>query len=58
LILHASDDRVWLFREAEELHEMVAGSLLVALPSSNHILQAHEPAFGCFIDEVERFVAS
>jgi len=58
LILHASDDRVWLFREAEELHEMVAGSRLVALPSSNHILQAHEPAFGCFIDEVERFVAS
>ena len=37
---------------------MVPGSPLVRLPSSNHILQADEPAFATFIDEVERFVSS
>ncbi len=58
LILHGIDDRVWAFREAEELHTMVPGSRLVRLPSNNHILQANEPAFATFIDEVERFVSS
>ncbi|HEX6658419.1 MAG TPA: hypothetical protein VF065_10080, partial [Ilumatobacter sp.] len=58
LILHSTDDRVWALREAEELHAMVPGSRLVRLPSNNHILQANEPAFATFIDEVERFVSS
>ena len=58
LILHGTDDRVWAFREAEELHAMVPGSRLVPLPSNNHILQANEPAFAIFIDEVERFVSN
>ena len=58
LILHSTDDRVWAFREAEELHTMVPGSRLVRLPSNNHILQANEPAFATFIDEVEHFVSS
>jgi pimeloyl-ACP methyl ester carboxylesterase len=57
LILHTTGDRVWSFSEAEELHSMVAGSRPVALPGSNHILQADEPAFAMFIDEVERFLA-
>ena len=58
LILHATDDRVWSFAEAEDLHAMVRGSTLVALPGNNHILQADEPAFARFIDAVEEFVAS
>jgi pimeloyl-ACP methyl ester carboxylesterase len=58
LILHSTDDRVWSIAEAEELHRMVSGSRLVALESRNHILQADEPAFASFIDEVERFLAS
>lgn len=58
LILHSTDDQVWAFDEAEELHSMVAGSRLVGLPSRNHILQADEPAFATFIDEVERFLAT
>jgi pimeloyl-ACP methyl ester carboxylesterase/DNA-binding SARP family transcriptional activator len=58
LILHAADDRVWSFEEAEELHTLVAGSRLVPLPSNNHILQAGEPAFGMFLEEVEAFLAS
>jgi pimeloyl-ACP methyl ester carboxylesterase/DNA-binding SARP family transcriptional activator len=56
LILHAIDDRVWSFEEAEELNAMVPGSRLVALPGSNHILQADEPAFATFIEAVEEFV--
>jgi pimeloyl-ACP methyl ester carboxylesterase len=57
LILHSKDDQVWAFEEAEELHSMVSGSRLVALDSRNHILQADEPAFGRFVDEVEQFLA-
>ena len=57
MILHATDDRVWSFEEAEELSAMVPGSRLVALPGSNHILQADEPAFAMFINAVEEFVA-
>jgi len=56
LVIHAADDQVWSFEEAEELHSMVSGSELVKLPSNNHILQAHEPAFAEFIDAVERFL--
>ncbi|WP_136708948.1 alpha/beta hydrolase [Agromyces sp. H66] len=57
LILHTTGDRVWSFSEAEELHAMVAGSRLVGLPGRNHILQADEPAFAMFTEEVERFLA-
>ena len=32
------------------------GSRLVALDSANHILQAGEPAFGTFVDEVRDFL--
>ena len=56
LILHATDDRVWSFDEAEELNAMVPGSRLVALPGSNHILRADEPAFAAFVEAVEQFV--
>lgn len=56
LIVHSGDDQVWSFDEAEALHSMVSGSHLVKLPSNNHILQAHEPAFAEFIDVIERFL--
>jgi DNA-binding SARP family transcriptional activator/pimeloyl-ACP methyl ester carboxylesterase len=58
LILHADEDRVWDFAEAEELHQMVRDSRLVRLQSRNHILQPDEPAFGHLLDEVERFLAT
>ncbi len=57
LIVHSADDQVWSFDEAEELHSMVSGSHLVKLASNNHILQADEPAFTEFIDEVNRFLS-
>jgi DNA-binding SARP family transcriptional activator/pimeloyl-ACP methyl ester carboxylesterase len=58
LILHAKDDRVWRFSEAEELHSLVPGSRLVELDSKNHILRADEPAFGSFLHEVRGFLAT
>ncbi len=57
MIVHAADDQVWSFDEAEELHAMVPASSLVRLPGNNHILQADEPAFGMFVDHLERFLA-
>ena len=35
---------------------MIRGSRLVALDSSNHILQEDERAFAQFLDEVDRFL--
>ena len=59
LILHATDDQVWSFDEAEDLHVLVSAAAASSpLPSRNHILQADEPAFARFLDEVETFLAS
>lgn len=58
LILHCRRDQVWSFSEAEALNALVAGSRLVALDSSNHILQADEPAFARFVQEVRAFLHS
>lgn len=58
LILHCRRDEVWSFAEAEELHSLMSGSRLVPLDSANHILQADEPAFTTFIDEVRTFLRS
>ena len=56
LVLHARDDQVWSFEEAEEMHTMVKGSRLVALDSRNHILRTDEPAFGHMLQEIRSFL--
>jgi DNA-binding SARP family transcriptional activator/pimeloyl-ACP methyl ester carboxylesterase len=56
LVLHAREDLVWSFEEAEELHAMIRGSRLVALDSRNHILRTDEPAFDDLLAEVRRFL--
>jgi pimeloyl-ACP methyl ester carboxylesterase len=56
LILHSRGDQVWSFTEAEDLNALMVDSRLVALESSNHILQADEPAFITFVDEVRAFL--
>ena len=56
LVLHARDERNRAFTHAEDLAGMIGGSRLVALDSSNHILQEDERAFAQFLDEVERFL--
>ena len=56
LILHSRRDHAFSFSEAEDLHALMPCSRLVALDSSNHILQADEPAFATFMNEVRRFL--
>jgi pimeloyl-ACP methyl ester carboxylesterase len=56
LILHARDERLRPFADAEQLAELIPGCRLMALDSVNHILQADEPAFGRFLDEIDRFL--
>jgi DNA-binding SARP family transcriptional activator/pimeloyl-ACP methyl ester carboxylesterase len=56
LILHSRRDQAFSFTEAEDLHALMPGSRLVALDSSNHILQADEPAFATFMTEVRTFL--
>jgi len=58
LILHSRGDQAFSFTEAEDLHALMPGSRLVALDSSNHILQADEPAFATFVNEVRTFLRS
>jgi pimeloyl-ACP methyl ester carboxylesterase len=56
LILHSRGDQAFSFTEAEDLHALMPGSRLVALDSSNHILQEDEPAFAIFVNEVRAFL--
>jgi pimeloyl-ACP methyl ester carboxylesterase len=56
LILHSRRDQAFSFSESEDLHALMPGSRLVALDSSNHVLQADEPAFATFMNEVRRFL--
>jgi pimeloyl-ACP methyl ester carboxylesterase len=57
LILHSRGDQAFSFAEAEDLHPLMPGSRLVPLDSPNHILQADEPAFVSFMNEVRTFLA-
>jgi DNA-binding SARP family transcriptional activator/pimeloyl-ACP methyl ester carboxylesterase len=57
LIVHARDERLRPYADAEQLATLIEGSRLVPLESNNHILQEGERAFARFLDEVERFLA-
>jgi pimeloyl-ACP methyl ester carboxylesterase/DNA-binding SARP family transcriptional activator/class 3 adenylate cyclase len=57
LVLHATRDATIPFANGEAIGKSIRGARFVALDSANHILLAHEPAFGQFVDEVQRFVA-
>lgn len=57
LILHSRDDLRVPLACAEELHDLVSGSQLVALPSRNHLLTASEPAWPALLDELRAFLA-
>jgi DNA-binding SARP family transcriptional activator/pimeloyl-ACP methyl ester carboxylesterase len=57
LILHARDELNRPYADAEELAATIPGSRLVALEGNNHILQADEPGFARFLEEVDRFLA-
>jgi len=58
LVLHSRHDRMNSFEDGRFLASMIAGSRLVVLDSSNHILLGDEPAWPVFLDEVAAFLAA
>jgi pimeloyl-ACP methyl ester carboxylesterase/DNA-binding CsgD family transcriptional regulator len=57
LVVHSRDDQMNDFEESRFLASMIAGSRLVVLDSSNHIVLGDEPAWPVFLDEVAAFLA-
>jgi pimeloyl-ACP methyl ester carboxylesterase/DNA-binding CsgD family transcriptional regulator len=58
LLLHARDDRACPLDCARTAAALIPGARLMILESPNHILLAHEPACGVFVEEVRRFMPS
>ena len=56
LVLHARGDRRVPFEEGRLLAGLIPRAQFVPLESLNHILLAHEPAFGRFFDAVQTFL--
>ncbi|MGN6695900.1 MAG: alpha/beta fold hydrolase [Aquihabitans sp.] len=57
LVLHARDDQMPSLAEGRRLAALIPGSRFVSLDSSNHLLQADEPAWPRFLDHVDGFLA-
>ena len=47
LVLHARQDQAVPYEEGRHLASLIPDARLVTLESDNHILQEHEPAWGC-----------
>lgn len=58
LVLHARRDDLVPFAQGQLLAQQIAGARLVALDSSNHDLQADEPAWGVLSHAVREFLAA
>lgn len=56
LVLHARDDQRVPFAEGRHLAARIPGARLVSLPSRNHLLLEHEPAWQRVREEITRFV--
>ena len=56
LVLHARGDRRVPFEEGRLLAGLIPGAQFVPLESDNHILLAHEAAFGQFFELVQAFL--
>ena len=56
IAFHARDDRRVPFEEGRHLASLIPGAQLVPLESSNHILLAHEPAWGQFFSALDGFL--
>ncbi len=55
LIVHGEDELIAPFSEGKFLARNIPGAEMVAVPSANHILQASEPGWGIFREELLRF---
>src|SRR5262249_7462820 len=58
LVFHARGDQFVPYECGRAVSEGIAGARLISLEGSNHILLASEPAFGRFLDETRRFIAT
>ena len=58
LVVHARGDLRVPLSCARELAGLIPGSRLLTLDSRNHILTEHEPAWGVFLRELERFLVA
>lgn len=56
LLLHSLHDQRVPYSCAQELHDLIPSSRLVALPSHDHLLTADEPAWAVLVDEVTAFL--
>lgn len=57
LILHARDELRVPFDQARRIAALVPGSRLVPLDSRNHLMREDEPAWECFLSELDAFLA-
>jgi pimeloyl-ACP methyl ester carboxylesterase len=58
IVLHAEQDAVVPFSEARRAASHIPGARLVPLPSKNHVILEHEPAWRQFLDEISEFVGA
>lgn len=56
LVLHSRDDARVPFEEGRQVASAIRGAEFVSLPSRNHILLEHQPAWGQFFEEVTGFL--
>jgi serine/threonine protein kinase/tetratricopeptide (TPR) repeat protein/pimeloyl-ACP methyl ester carboxylesterase len=56
LILHAADEMKVPFEEGRRLAAAIPGSTFASLPSRNHLLLEHEPAWEQFLGDVRRYL--
>jgi pimeloyl-ACP methyl ester carboxylesterase len=56
LVMHAREDAAVPYAEGRALAAGIPGSRFVTLESRNHLLLAHEPAFGRFLEETRGFL--
>lgn len=56
LVLHARDELRIPLEQAHQLASLIPDARFVSLDSRNHLLRADEPAWPCFLDEVDAFL--
>jgi class 3 adenylate cyclase/pimeloyl-ACP methyl ester carboxylesterase len=58
LVMHSHDDARVPFDQGRRLAAGIPGARFVPLPSRNHLILEHEPAFARFLEEIRTFLAS